>query len=426
MEDDTKFENITQGTYGRILRHKDEVIKRLDIYETDKLINYCTIRDLVFSTYVQNINGCPKIKKITLTKDHADILMPYYGITLFEWVNTSAYSHENCMKILVSLVEILIKLYDMGIQHTDIKPSNIMIMPENEVILIDYNLCSIKIQNNNDWGFNWSNSIGTWVYTPPEICKYEMPHNNSTSWYIGFIIIFLFTKGEHPSRLNNNDINRYNRQKKWLELLLYQKKKSREYYPLNIVLHQYLSSDIYNIYRDCCKWRPVTRISLTDLYKRLKSNDYIPNSVVNNKIFKPMNFENRTKNINIIYSILQELKLSKILCRSITLYDTIIEKCKDIEINCDEIVIASICLSYIITYDFFNESILIKYLLGKYQEKYITNSILKIGEIINWDCYYICADTLIITSNPNIFKDIFNIILNIEEEYTMQNIIDKY
>jgi len=424
MEDDTKFENITQGTYGKIMRNKDEVIKRLHVYETDKLINYCTIRDLVFSTYVKNINGCPRIKSITIIKDYADILMPYYGITLFEWVNTSAYSHENCMKILMTLIEILLRLHDIGIQNTDIKPENIMITPENDVILIDYNLCSIPIQNNNDWGFNWSNSVGTWVYTPPEICKYEIPHNNSTSWYIGFIIIFLFTKGEHPSKLNNIDINRYNKQRKWLELLLSLKNRSIEHYPLHLVLLQYLTTDMYNIYKDCCKWRPGMRISLSQLYKRLKSTEYIP-VVINNKIFKPINLENRIKNMNTINSILQELKLIRILCRSITLYDLIAEKWKEGEDE-NEIIIGSICLSFIITYEFFNESVLIKYLLSKYPEEYIATSILKIGEILNWDCYYICADTMVITSNRNIFNDIFNIILNTKEEYTMQNIIDKY
>jgi len=459
------FTSYTNGSYGKILinKNKNQIIKQLELksinlqdddknrdglcaeIQTDTVMNEdkenlngFAIREAIFLTLLKNIEGCPKIINIYVEDNVSmNILMPYYGITLNKWILTKQYTHANCLHIILTLVETFIYLLSYGIQHTDIKPTNILITNINTAVLIDFNLCSIIVSQSlckND--FHWSKSICTWVYSCPEICEYEAPHDNSTSWSVGFIMVYLFTRGCHPQLIDNNtnDIIKYNDQHKWLEYIKNLKKISNKSFPVHLKLLKYIPLEVYNLYLKCCKWNPCDRIKLHDLYIKLTRYpketlvfNLLPYTNISDITFIPSQCEIREKDIRKIYSILSNCEILNILFRTITLYDLCIEKCPDI--NTTEILIGVISIAYIICYEDLSESILLQLLLSHYESIYTENDIytiiIEIGKKINWECYYLC-DCFVNDTTREKHKILMDIFINTKDAYKISDILILY
>jgi len=455
---DLDYCTFDQGSYGKIFLNEkeNEIIKRLEWYYTEHaesvfILDTFTIRDLIYSIAVNDIIGCPKINTIKNIHDkYVDMYMPYYGITLNKWIQSEAYSHENCKKIIILLIETLIKLDNIGIQHTDIKPANIVVLYENNVItqvtLIDYNICSTQAYNDTlTRDYNWSCSFGTWVYTPPEICDFETPHTTTSSWYLGFIIFYLYTRGLHPSNFNAVEIHKYNNQNRWSKLLHKMKLYSSEYYPININIVAKLQVEIYELFLLCCAWNPHKRMTLKDLYSKLTNIESInivtiskevtftpapPNDNNNNNNNNNNEYVNRKSNFKLIYTILNKNDLLCLLGRSLTLYDLFSSHKNIIEnkISKNEIIVASIAISYIIDSEYFYSSFLKKSLMSQFilNESSIFSNILKLGNLIGWDCYYVCPIYLIDAANIKInYINILKTFIEMTEPYKISNIIEK-
>ena len=81
------------------------------------------------------------------THDHHDyiVMERMCGVTLADDIeyrhdSQTPYSVEDAIKVLGAIAEVLNVVHDAGLAHLDVKPSNIILAPENRVVLLDFGL----------------------------------------------------------------------------------------------------------------------------------------------------------------------------------------------------------------------------------------------------------------------------------------------
>ena len=114
------------------------------------------------------INSIPEIVSVRDTFEEnqtAYIVMDYVpGMTLKEHVRKQGtFSYEQCMDLLLPLVEGLDKVHRQGIIHRDISPANLMLSPQGKVYLLD--LGAAKDLKNSS---GTSEAVATQGYSPME------------------------------------------------------------------------------------------------------------------------------------------------------------------------------------------------------------------------------------------------------------------
>lgn len=187
------------------------VYKYCDAYynETDTdlptLIHYSTVCDLVFSKALSHLKGFPQIHDIRLPGSaHPEaaakqdgklrIKMDYLGKTVHDAARS--YSKQTrfqlARRLLETLVEACYNLGYNGIQHTDLKPGNLLIDNHDQFHLIDFNCMSILLPEGT-----WASAIGTWQYVSPEILATGNPHPSSMVWSVAMILTY-WLLGTYP------------------------------------------------------------------------------------------------------------------------------------------------------------------------------------------------------------------------------------
>lgn len=212
---------LKSGSFAKvIIKNKCIVDKVQDLYEKDGL-SLTTLSDAAVSSFVSKsaCKSLPSMFGVVLSSKDVKISMPYYGEPLNYWALTT--SRRNKLRLLPYLVFQLVDACDWllkhNIQHTDIKPTNILIDKKSKLTLIDYNIYSIKSIN------GWVQNVCTWCYAPPEILFDEQPETNSMVWSIGMIISEIccgYPRGEMKSLVK--DIND---RKEWKTFMLKERSK---------------------------------------------------------------------------------------------------------------------------------------------------------------------------------------------------------
>jgi len=314
MEGNTNIKII--GGYGKVeVISKDYINKKQNIYRS-RTLNYATITEAIFLKDIQTnryIRHIPKIYKIHMNNRrnvlHFD--MPYYGEDLNTWTLRASYEDriKHLKDILISLVTACIELEHIGIQHTDIKPGNILIQYISgnlRVTLIDLNLCSVKTTEMIEYGNLWSESIGTWIYTAPEISKSGIPHNTSPCWSIAMIMIFIIHKHPLYDFIKNNKIN-YEDNESWNYLLDMIKSIYPDNLPIFEKTKEYIPKSDYELYDEiyskCTKWDPKCRMNIYELYELLTGDVYNSFNTTKKYDINILNKEKRKADLELIKNI---------------------------------------------------------------------------------------------------------------------------
>lgn len=256
---------LAQGSYARVYIDTDsnEVSKVLPTY-VDGFLNYHAILDLsIQKTFGGIIPGVPKISSYSINDKHIKIYMPFYGVC----ASHKVIPRELIPDVIRQLVTTLIHLEANGIQHTDIKPNNILFdQRTKKLTLIDYNMISHMM---NILGQpEWCPSYGTWNFSAPEIVHYSEPSNTSSVWSVAFIMAYLYARYPLPEIYNIStktlSLRRY-----WKNTFDNLEKLHPDGFPLSPAHLKCMPQDMITIFSRATKWNHSERMSLTDMFQLL-------------------------------------------------------------------------------------------------------------------------------------------------------------
>jgi len=460
------FNYLIHGGYANIYYNSNTstILKIQPLYEENNYLCSSTLYEtIMFNTLLHIPNSC-HIKNIKVNDSSIYHYMPYYGIPLHQFITMKNFNIKFLiLPTILSIVEKCILLYERDIQHTDLKPNNIIINKlTKKVTLIDYNICSIRSSGKTKFG--WSYGIGTWCYCSPEIIYHDEPSDTSMVWSIGLLLAYMYSG--HPLTNRYKNIYDYTEQNDWKTIYKSLKSKYSNGLPLSKEHKDLMPMRVQYIFSSCTHWDWQKRPTIHELYELLFKIIYndisytikptqISYNINNGYIYIPgvkllqvyKNKDQRNKAYNTIWTLSKITKRYDLLCKTLILIDKYPNELTEYAI------IGCLCISYILSgsllsdntftfeiYKFFNITVTI-----------LNNIILDTLKLFNWDCYTESADTLVIDSiiaymyNKNkyitkyidkikyidklynqysFYKSLYLIMLSLDNEYNMNYIVE--
>lgn len=407
-----------KGSFGTVYIDKlaRKVTKVQTLKDKDNILNLSTMGDAGISSFVASLaslaslgyNYFPRLNDISIQGKNLEIDMMYHGETLVQWYSSTPV--ETRIKYSPTLIYQLADACDYllanDLQHTDIKPANVLIADTEEgpkLTLIDYNIYSVNTLN------GWVNSVGTWCYTAPEILFREAPHKNSMSWSLGMILAEVCCGYAMGSiELQALDIN--DRQE-WKRIMRRKQKKYTVHLPLSHKHLCHMPADLVSLFKWCTRWNMRDRPSLQDIKHKLKA--CFPDISVNDKPVHNLVLTNEvhpstsSKRNEILEKIAEVCKgdLHTILYRSIWLFDAY---------NHDDIVSIAACITlayaiYGYTPDDGYMKLITKH-IGPCTLDDIEDAMVKISTKLDWMLYDKGADMLALYYGVNKHDIVSNIV----------------
>ncbi|NET69355.1 MAG: serine/threonine protein kinase [Moorea sp. SIO1G6] len=132
---------------------------------------------------------------------HCLVMEKIDGLTLEEWLvqTNQLITEEQAIDWLKQLIVILNEIHPKYL-HRDIKPDNIMIRPNGQLVLIDFGAVKELTQKYiiQQQSTSPTTSIGTLGYVPPEIINEQEAYPQSDFFALGRTFVRLLS-GQHPS-----------------------------------------------------------------------------------------------------------------------------------------------------------------------------------------------------------------------------------
>jgi serine/threonine protein kinase len=464
---DPGFEYIACGGYANIYYNSktkaiskeqpyyDEYDNKLD-NSNNQIIKYVcssTIYDNILSSaFVFNkIYGTVRVEDIIVNKADNVIYqhMPYYGICLQNYIKSEKYkaSLDNTLSIVLSITNTCVQLYDLGIQHTDIKPTNILYnLKTCKITLIDYNILSIRSSAKSRFG--WSYGIGTWSYVAPEIVEYEEPSDTSMVWSIGIHIAYLYYG--YPNLSLRKVLHTVVERKDWITIYKNLQKGSEFHFPLSLEHRKRMPASLIQLYIMCTQWNWKLRPTIHSLYQTIEglftntTNPLISslNLQLNNRTFKNLcsivpypNNDHRQLAIDFIWKLCKESDNIDIFSKTCILYD------KYTYTHDQYSLIGCIYTAYILTGVILSDNTFRK-TINKYIDittEQINDSIINVCKSLKWNCYSLSPDIIIIDlikkkynykwheiydfmHSKRVYKLLYDVFCEINKPYTTESI----
>lgn len=268
------WKTFAEGGYAKIYHNEEtnEIRKDMEIiYEDEKYMNYSALIEASFlQSYRDVIHGIPRIRKIEVTDDNIiSIYMPHYGLPL----NKIKIPKNRVINVATKLLEILISLEKNGVQHTDLKPCNVLIQPDTyEVTVIDFNNLAFSVCNNNKLVHN--RAYGTWSYCAPEILHYTKPTETSIVWTFGILLAYMYNKFPLIDMSSVRNVNDLSSRSFWIRIMN-DLKDTQSDGPLLPPKHvATMPTHMIMLFQSCVQWDWKARIRLDDAYRGLTGVSY--------------------------------------------------------------------------------------------------------------------------------------------------------
>jgi serine/threonine protein kinase/tetratricopeptide (TPR) repeat protein len=169
------------------------------------------IKEARAAARLEHPNICP-IYGVEEIDGHRIIVMQYIaGETLSALIRKGSISDEQILPMARQIIEALAAAHARGIIHCDVKPGNIMIMPNGHVVVLDFGLAKVIHQKTNQGNGEQSCSLasqsgliqGTVAYMSPEQLKGERLDVRSDIFSFGALLFELCT-GIQPFTQKSN------------------------------------------------------------------------------------------------------------------------------------------------------------------------------------------------------------------------------
>lgn len=172
-----------------------------------RLRNKATEQDLVLRSLPAHIDAyetlcrirCDNLPEIydVLDMEDGQIVLEQFidGITVAQVMETGKYRYRGAKKVLSGVCNALTVLHEQGIIHRDVKPENVMIDEDGNVILIDLNASRIESSANKD-----TVVMGTVGYASPEQLGVSQTDSRTDIYACGILLNVMLT-GKHPTEV---------------------------------------------------------------------------------------------------------------------------------------------------------------------------------------------------------------------------------
>lgn len=138
----------------------------------------------------------PTVYEVVESENKVTVLEEYInGITVSDVLESGLYNVRGVKKVISSVCDALEVLHTLGIVHRDVKPENIMIANNGEVVLIDFDASRLyKPHRSEDTVF-----VGTAGYAAPEQFGIAQSDKRADIFAVG-VLMNVMLIGEHPSK----------------------------------------------------------------------------------------------------------------------------------------------------------------------------------------------------------------------------------
>lgn len=159
--------------------------------------------------------GIVKVRNIRMDTTTPYLEMEFVdGVDLESKLSTGACSTSVAMSLTTQLVEALAYIHSRGVQHRDVKPSNLIVQSDDRLKLVDFGIASESDAARLTMG---NQAFGSVCYVPPEWLSATV---DATLWDIyaaGLVIAELFTGRQafplYPEATLNQEVHRIIRAK---------------------------------------------------------------------------------------------------------------------------------------------------------------------------------------------------------------------
>lgn len=381
----------TSGGYSKVYYNavRNMIKKVQPLWTENKFLQYSAIVDLSAHVSFATIPGLPVLSEFKVADDEVIMYMPFYGVPVNKYVATFPPSEREkvVVNILLQLVDTCLHLFHNGVQHTDIKPSNVLVSNENVATLIDFNIVS-SMQCQEDV-LQWSNTIGTWNFCAPEIIWYSKPTCTSMVWSLGILLASLIYRFPLDASYKLNSKNVSSRQF-WQQTYFDIQSHHPDHLPLRNGHKLIMSKQLQFIYTRCTDWNAEGRVTLSELRSMLSlllhgslPLPFYP-QVISHEI-TPCKHANRIEYIEKLQDILVTLQKEHLLIRVISFW----ERLAAIREVSSEDMIACILLAWMMLGDYvFDEVDEVKHVCASYDVAYdvgqVSSAILRVAHSLGW------------------------------------------
>lgn len=436
MEEEYCF--YTSGGYANVYIDKKKkwvkkVLPRRSIEDGFTFLSFSTITDLSIHQSFNSIPGIPIIQRYIIDDKNISLYMPYYGKPIHKLIPNMCVSTRKaiCIPILLQVVSTCIHLFENGVQHTDIKPSNIVIDDSYKATLIDFNIMSTRVSCCKT---KWTSSVGTWAYASPEIVFDTVPSDTSMVWSIGMLIPFICV--HHPVQMTRTLSDKeVCSQKVWQNIFKEMQIEDTEGLVLPSLCEDTMEAGLSNIFRKCTKWDPTERFSLYELYDALykeQSSLLISTPKLHIHIKQSMSYPRVSKARKTIvfdmYQCCKEFGVLFAFCKAIALFD----RCDGILIPSEnENNIACACLILVllihgshIVQDAKHLTNLVRFWYQDSIEE-MEKTVWNVGEWLQWNIWEKSTDVIMCDMKQHrIYTRLKNILIHIDHPYNMMQLLN--
>lgn len=146
------------------------------------------------------------------------IMQLFEGATLDQYVSENGcLSEEKAKKWFRDLINAISMIHDKKIAHRDVKPQNLMINDNFDIMLIDFNISKkgktiYKDEKDTKWKYKFKyrflTQVSTPLYAAPELVNHWLYTESIDIWGAG-VILYLMVFGDIPFQTKGEEVKEY-------------------------------------------------------------------------------------------------------------------------------------------------------------------------------------------------------------------------